>query len=223
MKSFTQATLCSAVLLCLLSHGAQAQSTNAAIYGVAGTGGIGLGAAYQTAPELVFRAEVAGFSRSVSTSEDGIDYDGKARLRTAAILGDYHLFKSPFRVTFGVNFKGPDARLQGQSNGGIVTVNGTNYVVPPGESITATVKFPSVQPYLGIGWGMGDLSKPGPIFGVDLGANFGRAKGNLTASNNLQLIPGFNADFAEQERKFRDSVSDLRFFPVIKLSAGYAF
>ena len=202
---------------------AQQKSLNTGVYGVVGTGGVGLGLAVQTAPEIVFRGELASYTRSVSTSEDGIDYDGKARLVTAAILADYHVFGGPFRMSFGLNFKGPDARLQGVTNGGLVTVNGRAYPVAPGESISATIKFPSVQPYIGIGWGLGDLSKPGFLFGADIGANFGRAKGDLTASNGLQAIPGFNADFAEQERKFRDSVSDLRFFPVVKVSVGYAF
>ncbi|MBK6651922.1 MAG: hypothetical protein IPG42_20875 [Betaproteobacteria bacterium] len=80
------------------------------------------------------------------------------------------------------------------------------------------------MPYIGIGWGMGDLRKsPGWKFGVDLGVNIGRARGSLSATPGLMADPVFASDLAAQSQKFNQSANKLVVYPLVKLSAGYAF
>jgi len=225
MKTFTAAAL-ALVLAAATTHTAAQNNRqpNVVLYGVVGTTGLGVGLGTQINPNLVLRGEFSRYKRSYSTKESGIDYRGDLQLQAGAVYADYHPFGGVFRVTAGLDFNAPKATLKAQTNSiGLVNVNGVPYPVPPGESITGDVQYRSTVPYFGVGWGLSGLDKPGPSFGLDIGANIGKARGSLSATNGLRAIPGFNANLATESDNFNRDVSRLKAFPVLKVSAGYAF
>lgn len=202
---------------------AQQAGRGVLVYGVAGTGGVGLGMGMQLSERWVVRGELARLKRDIDRSDDRIDYGGQLKLGTGAILADYHPFDGAFRITGGVDFGRPRANLRALTKASILTVNDRDYLVPPGEGLTAELKYPRAMPYLGIGWGYGDLQRPGWRFGLDLGASFGRARGQLNATQGLMSVAGFPDDLAAQNRKFDEDARKLRFFPIVKVGVGYAF
>ena len=194
------------------------------LYGVAGTGGAGLGLGLQMTDRLVARAELAGMGRNYAPVNNDIDFRGQVKVSTAALLLDYHMWDGYFRITTGLDLGRYRAGLSAVTRGSTLTVNGVNYVIPPGEGLAASLDYPKVMPYIGIGWGMGDLkTNPGWKFGLDLGVNIGRARGSLTATPGLMTDPTFVTDLAAQNEKLNKSINKLVVYPLIKVSAGYAF
>lgn len=194
------------------------------VYGVAGSGGLGLGLGLQMTDRLVVRGELAGMGRNYAPVNNDIDFRGQVKVSTAAVLLDYHLWDGYFRITTGLDLGRHRAGLSAVTRGSTLTVNGVNYTIPAGEGLSASLDYPKAMPYIGIGWGMGDLKKaPGWKFGLDLGVNIGRARGSLSATPGLMADPAFASDLAAQEQKFNKSANKLVVYPLVKLSAGYAF
>lgn len=192
-------------------------------YGSVGSQGLGVGLGVALGEQSSLRAELSTASYGFNTTEGGIRYQGNLDIKGISLLADYFPFGGKFRLSGGVNFGKAGANFNGETTGGKIDVNGTMYAVAPGESISATLDFPKPRPYLGIGWGLGQLSQKGFRFGVDIGAEIGKAKGDLTASQGLQQIPGFNADFEQERQTYRAEIGKIGFYPVVKLSVGYAF
>jgi len=191
------------------------------LYAVGGTGGLGGGLGYHFNEIITLRGELATFTYDDSFDQDGITYRGDLKLATQALYLDVHPFGGTFRLTVGVD--NGRTRFGGTAvadGSGEVDVNGTLYPLPAGESITAEVRYPSTMPYLGIGWG---LAGSGLNVGLDLGVNIGTADLVMTRSENLGLIPGFDADFEAQRALYANDVADIKVFPIIKLSVGYSF
>lgn len=224
MKTPTAATLGLAALMLASTAVAQTGKPNVLVYGVVGTTGLGIGFGTQASPYLAFRGELSRYTRSYTTTENNIDYRGDVKLQAGAVYADFRPFGGVFRVTAGLDFNTPRANVRAQPNGlGLVEVNGVPYPVLPGESINGDIRFRSTSPYLGIGWGLSNLDRPGPRFGLDLGVNIGKARGKLTATDGLRALPGFNENLAAESNNFNDDVSSIKAYPVLKVAIGYAF
>lgn len=225
--------LASASMACALSASAQESTQPASAfkmpetvlaYGSVGSQGLGVGLGVALGEKSSLRAELSTASYSFDKTESDIRYKGDLDVKGISLLADYFPFGGKFRLTGGVNFGKAGASFKGETTGGgLININGTDYPVAPGEGINATLDFPKPRPYLGIGWGLGQLSQKGFRFGVDIGAEIGKAKGDLTATQGLQALPGFNADFEKERQSYRDGISGIGFYPVVKLSIGYAF
>jgi|GEM_PF-1768286 hypothetical protein len=209
-----------------LSH-AQESANNMLVYSVIGTGGLGLGLGKEMSNGFVIRGEVTSLSKSIQTTQDGNNFSGNFNLTTSAVYADYHPWKSAFHLSTGVNFKPTNISLTGTPTSGRITLGSTSYPVSAGQGINAIISFPTTMPYLGMGWGFGDLSKTsGMRFSTDMGFDFGKMNGVITATPGL--LAGFQgtniaSDLNTQSQKLSNSVSALRFFPIIKFQVGYAY
>jgi len=208
------------------SH-AQDTANNLLVYSVLGTGGLGLGLGKEMPNGFVLRGEVTNLSKSLQTTQDGNNFSGNFNLTTTALYGDYHPWKSSFHLSTGVNIKPTNITLTGNPTSGRITLCSTSYPVSAGQGINANISFPNTMPYLGLGWGFGDLTKTsGMRFSTDMGFDFGKMNGVITATPGL--LKGFQGtnitnDLNTQSQKLSASVSNLRFFPIIKFQVGYAY
>ena len=113
-------------------------------------------------------------------------------------------------------------RPEGDIKAGDLELTETPKPVPAaGEILTLDARFPTVSPYLGVGWGHKQASN-GPAFFFDLGAAIGRPKVKLTATPGLVALAGQSNIDAEQAAA-QDKADRFRVFPVVKLGFGYAF
>jgi hypothetical protein len=194
------------------------------VYGTAGTAGAGLGVGTQVAEKWNVRAEMTKNSTTVNETNEDLKVQAKLNLESAGIYGDYFPFAGTFRVTGGVMFKAPNGSVTATASNAATATIGDNPVPYnfAGESITGTVEYPSTMPYLGIGWGFGQLKEKGFKFGLDLGAGIGTLKSSLKASSGLTAA-GAGADLAAEERKLNDKLNKVSFFPIVKISVGYSF
>lgn len=194
---------------------------NVMIYGAGGSEGYGLGVGKHINEKFTIRAEYLGWSADDVYTQNSIEYKVNLNLRGGGVFADFRPFEGNFRMVGGVTMRGSSAGLSGSASNGVFTIDGVDYPAA-GESIAGKIKFPSTMPYLGIGWGYNGYNKKGLSMGVDLGASFGKAKGELVFSQGLVNAAGATAIAAEQ-KKFNDEVNKLKFFPVVKVGVSYTF
>lgn len=193
---------------------------NIGFYGVAGSGGYGLGVIKHINPHFGLRAEASTFSYNDTYTQDAVTYDVGLKLRDAGIYADYRPFAGNFRLVGGVTINTPSASMSAQPAGGFFTLNGNQYDAT-GESISASIRFPSSMPYVGLGWGYGGYGKTGLSFGVDIGAAIGKPSFTYTASSGLTTAAG--ADLQAEADKFAAEVQKIKFYPAFKIGVSYAF
>src|SRR5882672_8198425 len=91
----------------------------------AGTLGLGVEVSYPISQRFGLRINADSYKYSRTFNQDGIDYDGKATLKTASLLADFYPFANNFRLSVGPVYNGNKLGLTSQP--GNVTVNGTTY------------------------------------------------------------------------------------------------
>lgn len=212
--------LITGVSLMALSGAALAQGVG--VYGVAGSGGLGVGLNLPVGPALGIRGELASLTESDTYTEDQITYKGDLKLKGNGVFVDFRPFMGSFRMVGGATFGGTSAALNAQATNGSVTIDGQRFDAT-GNSLRADIKYPSTMPYIGVGWGHGRHNEPGWTFALDLGVSIGKPDVKLTGSGGLLAQPGAAAAIAAEERKVQDDLNSAKVLPVIKFSVGYQF
>lgn len=201
---------------CGIATGASA----AEVYGGIGTTGVELGYGQKWSDDFGIRVDGSFLRYTPSFSTSDVDYDAKLKFANAGVYVDWFLGDSSFRLSGGALVGTRKLEGTGKANNGVVTINGTSYDAT-GESLHMETKFPTVSPYVGIGWGHRQTSG-GSGFYADLGTAYGRPKVDLTASPGLLAAAG-QSNLDEEERQIQDKADKLRFYPVLKVGYSYAF
>ena len=186
--------------------------------------GAGLGYAYGVDRRFTLRAEATTVGRiNHDRHISGSDYQFRLKNDVAMIAADYFPFDAGFRVTLGLGVR--DTKVSGSSN----NFDGTS--LGAGESVRASVRWPTVAPYLGIGWGHhnGQANKPGWGFVADIGAYYGKPDVTLTA--NASALARLDAQSGGQGQarvnkeldRLNNEARKLRFFPVVQVGLSYRF
>ncbi|MDQ6685938.1 MAG: hypothetical protein M3Z16_12525 [Pseudomonadota bacterium] len=190
------------------------------VYGGIATTGFELGASQNLDGLFVGRLEgnFLSYRRDFKTSD--IDYDAKLKLANAGGFVDL-FFGGGFRLTGGALVGSRKFSGTAKSLSGTIKVNGVVYPVTPADTLAFEAKFPSVSPYLGIGYGHLQ-SAPGWHFYADAGVAFGRPKVTLSPSASL-AAKVTSANILAEQQSAQDKADDYRYYPVLKLGVRYAF
>jgi len=229
----TAALLPVACGLLLAAQSASAQE----VYAKAGILGIGAGYSHSINQNFGVRADFS----TVGTYEtdgtaDKLDYNADFKANQLGLYGDWFPFSGSFRVTAGLHSRKLEVIANGRANSaGRINIGGIETQVPLGasDSAQAKVKWDSVAPYLGIGWG--HHAKEGRGFGfiADIGVSFGSPSTSLTISNDLRtkldaaapFFPGLDVDeeIEKQRREIDDEVAGISIFPHVFFGVSYRF
>jgi hypothetical protein len=190
------------------------------VFGGLGTTGVELGYAAKLAPNAGLHVDAEFLSLKRKFEDNGANYDTKLKFTTLGVYGDLFLTSS-FRFTGGAVMGSRKVTGTGVSSGGTITINGQSYVVAAGDSVTVDAKFPTVSPYLGLGFGHGQASE-GLGFYFDAGAIFGRPKVKLTPSAAL-LAAATQSEVDAEQAKLQEKMNKLRAYPVIKFGLSFGF
>ena len=203
----------------------------------AGINGVGLNLSVGLTKDVNLRLSAAaidvdGEDETVTVGDDGDEGDIDAELDfdygTTAILVDWHVFSSGFRLTAGMLKNNGEADFDGVLQSDIV-VGGDPLAVGDlvGGAIGGEVSLgDSYQPYVGIGWGRGAGGDGGFSLSVDVGvalldpsvdfeATVAGGSG-LTQSELNAILRGIESD-AE------DELDDYELWPVLAIGVNYAF
>jgi len=208
----------------------------------AGTQGLGGELAYHFTPRLALRLAGQAFSVDYDETDDGIDYKGKANLQSFGLLLDVHPFAGRFFLSGGLYANGNKAHLKASDPTGTeeYELGDEDYTSDPDDPLTLSAKldYPSVAPYLGLGWGNSAQGNSRWFGRFELGVMF-HGSGNLDMTSSGSAVDSSgqsfdtqgNSDVAvefrenlEKERKdLEDQINDLSVYPVVALSLGFRF
>ncbi|MDO9074649.1 MAG: hypothetical protein Q7U73_15425 [Rubrivivax sp.] len=192
------------------------------IYTGIGIPGIGLGYAQPMNESLTLRGDIYTLgSRSKSTVEEGILYDGRYKLQRAALLADWFPFAGSFRFTGGAAFNTYKVTLDANGAGGSITIGDRTYTTTAADGLKVQIQFPKTTPYIGIGWG--HQTGSGLRFSADIGASIGRATVSATARGQLAAQPDIQTNIDKELAELRDGAAKVRAVPQLSIGLGYSF
>lgn len=207
-----------AMLIALLTGAGAASATaqDLALGAKAGTTGVGMEITLGMTEAVNLRGGIYGLDYGRDFEESGIDYDGDLKLRSAALLLDWHPGGRGFRVTAGAYANGNELRGRAEGN---LDIGDSTYDV----RLDAKADWDRFAPYLGIGYG--NAVRGGPwSFSFDAGVMFtGSPDVRLSADGPGTGDPGFQDDLRREEQSLEDELSDLEYYPVLSLGLSYRF
>lgn len=204
----------------LLSGAASAQQTSVGIS--AGTPGIGVDVGYDFNDTFGLRANGNWFSLSKDVNSDGVNYDGKLKLLSLGLIGDFYMFGSGFRLTGGAYYNDNHVNLTATPTGN-TEIGGTVYTPAQIGTLTGSADYNKFTPYAGLGY-TSNRGNPGLSFVLDAGVMFqGRPDITLTGNGPITATPGFQADLERERQQIADDLSWTRFYPAVRLGVAYRF
>ncbi len=162
---------------------------------------------------------------STSKTQSQIAYDLSLKAHAVSLLLDlYPGARGSFHLTGGLMTNPVTVSATGQPTGGTFTLNGTTYPSSQVGTLTASLKFPSVAPYLGLGFGTAARGAP-VFFAFDLGAVLGQPTVTLEATGTAcGTGTACATDLqAQADTTQHDIRKYLKVYPVVSLGVGVRF
>jgi hypothetical protein len=194
-----------------------------------GTLGAGAGATIALTGSTSARLAVAGWTFKRDVSESGVDYHAKLKLLNAPMLLDWHPGGGWFRMSGGIVLNDDKATLDAvPSSSATFTFNGNQHAASEVGSATGSVKFNSVAPYAGIGFGNPVGKTAGWSFSTDLGVMYlGKPKASLTVNCSASLTASqcasLQSDANAEADQLNDAIKKYRWYPVVQFHIGRKF
>lgn len=185
-----------------------------------GTLGVGAEYTYNYSDKFASRIGINGYNYKKTGSESGIEYDINLKLQTISAIVDYHPFSNGFALSLGAMINNNKLDFNGRATGGNYTINGTTYTSAQVGTLKGNVDFNKLSPYIGLGYNSVS-NKKGWSFMAELGAlNQGSAKTTLTTTSSITAVQN---DVAQEQQQLNDSISGLKWYPVVSLGIKYKF
>lgn len=207
-------SLASLVVVSALPAGA------AELYGGVGTTGLEVGVAQPLSDAISARLDVNYLRVTRNFNTSNIDYDARIKASNLGVYLDGFI-AGGLRITAGALVGQRKVHGVARSMGGTITFNGVSYPVSASDSLDFDADFPTVTPYLGIGFGHRATGAGLRIY-ADAGVAWGRPEVRLSPSASLaaKVNP---TDLAAEQASAQDKANSLRAYPVVKLGVAYAF
>lgn len=219
----TKITLLAVLISMLFYSSAYSDDGRVAVAVKASSLGAGVELLTRVNSSVTFRVGGNAFSYNYTTSQNDIDYDADLDLSSVSAIVDWHPFKGGFRISAGVLSNDNSIDVDAKSSA-TYTIGDTTYTGGEVGSLTGSVDFDSVVPYVGFGWGnaFGEDKRIGLVF--DVGVVFqGTPDVDLTANGTLADDSGFLTDLAEEEQDLQDKLDEFKYYPVLSLGMTYRF
>ena len=200
-----------------------ADSSRLAIAGRAGTLGLGGDVMINLLTDVNLRLGVGAFSFDYDDDYSDIEYDFDFDLLTFPVTLDWYPFDGKFHISGGIVFNETDVNLDSRYSG-TVEIDGVTYTADEVGTLSGSLDFDNVAPYIGIGWGnaFGRSRRWGFI--TDLGVAFtGSPNVALSATGTLSDDPTFRQRLANEEEDLQDDLEDFKFYPVFSANLYFRF
>ena len=217
---FAKAVVLSAALLL----GSHAMANDNIWFGLkAGTLGLGLEASWRPIPWFDIRAGLNRFDYDVSGTQAGIDYDATLALDTMYATANFRFPLSPFRMTFGAYSNGNEIQLNSLPAGSyLIGNNPIPYTAADVGTVSSTVSFDKVSPYLGAGFDFNVAGRLG--LALDFGVLWqGSPIVAFTADGLLASDPAFIAELENERLQLENELNDFKAYPVVSLGFNFNF
>jgi len=192
----------------------------------AGTLGAGLDVSKGISEKLAVRLQANALNYYHDTTKSDVDYKAELELRSAGVLLDWHPFSGVFRISGGAYWNGNKATVTGQPTGGTYVINGVTYASGDIGSLNGKIDFPSVAPYLGIGFGSAPKAGHGMTFSFDLGVLYQREPNvalKVVCGPTVPSCTNLQNDVAAEQVTLQNDLKDFKFYPAVSFGIGYRF
>jgi len=197
----------------------------------------------------------ADFSNSIGGR--GLDvgkyhYDAALKGRQMGAYADWFPFGGKFHLTAGLHSRKLEADVDASFKDGMaIEVGGIPVAnIDKNDWVKAKLEWPTVAPYLGLGFGHSTAQRSGFGFVTEIGVTIGAPKVQLSISKSLRekvdhvvngTIPGFpdgptvppdrnpwsgfnpDDEIENQRRELADDVSKIKVFPHMYIGLAYRF
>ena len=192
----------------------------------AGSLGLGVEIAYAVSQRVALRLGTDAYTRNFTSTQQDIEYEGKAKLKTTSLMMDLFPFANNFRISLGAVLNGNKVIATGKPTGGTFTIDNVTYNAADVGTLDGEVTFKRTVPYFGIGYGRPINS--GFSFIGDLGVIFqGSPKATLTATCSPTATPGncntLQSNVPAEEATLNDNIKNYKYYPVLTLGLSYTF
>ena len=174
-------------------------------------------------PHAGLRVGANFYSMNRNFNQSDITFDAKLKLQAIEGLVDlYPGARGLFHLTGGVITNPASVTGTGVPSGSTFDINDQTYPSSQVGTLNATTEWPSVLPYVGLGFGTPAASKKAVRLLLDIGAAIGKAKVGLkssTGANNATL----QADLNAQVKKAQDNVNKIPVYPVVSFGLAFRF
>ena len=184
--------------------------------------GIGPEAGFRPTDNLGLRLGANFFDFGFNKTIDSVPYHFDTHLRSGGAVIDFYPFETGLRLSAGLRINGNDADTHSTPTSD-VTIGGTTYTPALVGTLSGTVKFNHVAPYVGLGYSSA-LFDTGFELALEAGVLYqGRANVSLSASGPVAADPAFQANLATEEHNVANHLRLLEWYPVVALTLGYRF
>ncbi len=191
-------------------------------------GGVGLpglatiGYAAPINDQFGWHAQFAGgLKMSLDGNRDGVNAVGSLKSTSLGLFGNWFPFTdSGFRIAGGISVNDIQASLKA-SGSGATTINGVA-VDMTGQYYNSNLTFPTVTPYIGIGYGHQKTDVKGLGFYADLGV----LVGSFSVKTDTSLVTSgqvTQSDVDAQSKKLRDGVASVGVLPSVSIGVVYRY
>jgi len=226
----------------LAAQSASASSNPHEIYAQAGLfGARGVGYAYSFMDIFGVRADFSKLSTGRNLNVGEYRYEASLKARQMGAYADWFPFGGKFHLTAGLTSRKLEADVNARFKHEKIIKIGRVPVSYGGAEdwVKANMEWPSVAPYLGIGFGHSTAQRAGFGFVTELGVTIGSPKVQLAISEPLRekldaatsvSLPGnpwadttTDAEIEHQRRELADDVSKIKVFPHMYIGVAFRF
>lgn len=186
--------------------------------------GVGVNVAHKFNNFFKIRGTFNYFQLNKKINGNDFNVDGRLRLLTAGLLGDFHLFENGFRLTGGFVYNKNLVKANAKASR-TFTIHGRTYTPQQIGEVNGSLDFRPIAPYVGIGYDSGHTEKSGFSFTADAGVLFqGKVRGKVysitgLSANNPQAINDVKDKIVEEVNK----KTLIKVYPVVSLGVNYRF
>lgn len=188
------------LIACLLL--AAVPTGRAAVLGVSaqvGTPGLGGAVWFPIAGSFAdVRLGFNGFSFNHTFNSGGNPYALHAVLRNAPLLVDWYPFGFGFHLSGGIVYNDNHGDYTAEPQNGEYVIDGTPYPVSEVGTLSGTVTYSRIAPYLGVGFGDPFSGVLPLFFTADFGAFYQKSPSVTLVSSNQSGNPVFDAQLAAE-------------------------
>ncbi|HKV51326.1 MAG TPA: hypothetical protein VJO52_09015 [Gemmatimonadaceae bacterium] len=187
--------------------------------------GFGLEANKLIVGHLGARVGFSYFKFNANHTQSDITYSASIKVSSFQALADiYPASRKSFHLTGGIITNPLTVSGTGLTTSGSFKINGHSYTADEVGTLSAAGKFPSVSPYVGLGFGTPARGNGSHLaFLFDIGAALGQPTISLAATGaatNEQLASDLQAQTATTQHDVRKYA---KVFPVLSFGIGYRF
>ena len=214
---------CLVTILITMTLGAASYADGAGIAVKAGTLGLGADLTVGLNDQVNARLGVNYLNYDYDGKESDVDYKFGLDLFSLSALLDWHPGAGAFRFSGGIFYNGNE--ISGNGTVSEPTQIG-DVTFSPSQigTLTATVDFNNIAPYVGLGWGNAASGDGRVSFSCDFGVLFqGKPDVGLTSDGTLSSNPFFKSELAKEEADLQGELDWFQFYPVITLGINIRF